>query len=140
MTTPRARIEGACARFGQSEVVRRCNSLLAGGSADPEFVIALGGPAAVRYFDDGQPEHQEYWLRVWGARGLLWAGPGVDITVLRNSLADGHWRVREMACKVVARHRVGALLDLVSDLEADPIKRVRAAALRAAMNIVETGA
>lgn len=140
VTTPRVRVAGACARLGRSEVVHRCNSLLAGGSADVEFVIILGGPAAARYFDDGQPEHQEYWLRVWGARGLLWAGPGVDTAILRNALADEHWRVREMACKVVARHRVGGLLELVSDLEADPVKRVRTAASRAAMNIVQAGA
>jgi hypothetical protein len=103
------------------EVIRRCNALLMGGTADPDFIIVLGGPAAVRYFKDGQLDHQAYWLRVWGARGLLWAGPGDDITALRDALDDDHWRVRESACRV------------------DPIKRVRTAASRAAVSIVESG-
>jgi hypothetical protein len=113
--------------------------LLTGGTADQDFLITLGGPAAIRYLDDGQPDHQAYWLRVWGARGLLWAGPGDDTVALRDALRDDHWRVREMACKVVARHRVGDLLEFVADLETDPVKRVRTAASRAAVNIVESG-
>ena len=114
--------------------------MLAGGTEDPDFIITLGGPAAINYLDDGQPDHQTYWLRVWAARGLLWAGPGNDTTVLRGALEDNHWRVREMACKVVARHRVGDLLDGVTELELDPVQRVRTAAHRAATNIVEAGA
>lgn len=82
------------------------------------------------------PAGQQYWLRVWAARGLLWAGPGDDIDVLRAALDDEHWRVREMTCKVVARHRVGGLLDDVAALAADPVPRVRAAAERAATSIV----
>lgn len=39
--------------------------------------------------------------------------------------------VREMAAKVVARHRVGGALDAVAPLRDDPIPRVRAAAHRA---------
>lgn len=140
MTTPRLRIEGACARLGRSEVVRRCRVVLAGGASDPDFLITLGGPAAVRYLNDGQPDHQAYWLRVWATRGLLWAGPGDDITPLRDALADEHWRVREMACRVAMRHSIGDLLDRVASLEADPIKRVRSAAARAAVGIVESGA
>lgn len=124
-------------RLGRSEVVRNSYALLTGGTADPDFILTLGGPAAVRYLADGQPEHQAYWLRVWGARGLLWAGPGDDITALVRALEDDHWRVREMACKVVARHHLGDLLGRVADLEADSVKRVRTAASRAVMNIVE---
>ena len=114
--------------------------MLAGGTADPDFIITVGGPAAVRYLSDGQPDYQAYWLRVWGARGLLWAGPGKDTAVLQNALDDDHWRVRELACKVVARHRVGDLLHRVAALESDPIKRVRTAAGRAAAAIVDSEA
>jgi hypothetical protein len=32
------------------------------------------------------------------------------------ALADDHWRVREMAAKVVARRRIGAALDPVAAL------------------------
>jgi HEAT repeat protein len=83
---------------------------------------------------------QDYWLRVWAARGLLWAGPGDDIDALRSALADDSWRVREMTCKVVARHRVGDLLDDVVVLESDPVSRVRSAAVGAARRIVEAQA
>lgn len=116
--------------------MRRCESLLSGGSASPDFVVTLGGPAAVRLLDAGSPPGQAYWLRVWAARGLLWAGPGTDPASLRTALGDDHWRVREMACKVVARHEVGDLLDAVAALERDPVARVRAAASRATMAVV----
>lgn len=91
---------------------------------------------------DGLPKDQEYWLRVWAARGLLWAGPGDDAEVLRGGVRDAAWRVREMTCKVVARHRVDEMLEDVVALEHEENGRVRAAAKRAARRIVsdyETG-
>jgi hypothetical protein len=86
----------------------------------------------------GVPEHQEYWVRVWAMRGLLWASRGECIEVLRRGLQDKHWRVREMTCKVVARHRVGGALDALAAAESDANPRVRRAAVRAAMRIVES--
>jgi hypothetical protein len=138
--TPRLRIEHACRRLGQSEVVSRCLELLAGGTEDPDFIMTLGGPHAARLLDDGLPPGQIYWLRVWAARGLLWAGPGADPAVLRAALRDDAWRVREMTCKVVARHQVGDLLDDVAGLASDPVPRVRHAAKRAVMRIIEASA
>ena len=110
--------------------------MLEGDDADPEFIVTLGGDAAVRLLGDGVRPGQEYWLRVWAARGLLWAGPGDALEPLRNGLADEHWRVREMVCKVIARHRLGDLLDDVGALRADPVERVRIAATRAETRIV----
>ena len=134
---PQLRIEHACRRLGRGEVVSRCLRLLAGGGVDdPEFLVALGGMAAVHLLDAGVPPEQAYWLRVWGARGLLWAGPGDDAGVLRAALADDAWRVREMTCKVLARHRLGDLLEDVAQLESDPVARVRSAASRAAACII----
>jgi hypothetical protein len=138
--TPRLRIEQACEGLGRSEVIRRCLALLAGGTADPQFILTLGGHPARRLLDDGIPLAQEYWLRAWAARGLLWAGPGDEPDVLRAALADPAWRVRELMCKVVARHRVGDVLEDVAALQSDPVPRVRAAAVRAATLIVEAGA
>ncbi|MDP9093366.1 MAG: hypothetical protein M3N95_10630 [Actinomycetota bacterium] len=40
------------------------------------------------------------------------------------------WRVREMALRVVARHRLGEALTAAAELQQDPVARVRAAALR----------
>lgn len=138
--TPKLRVEMACARLGREEVVRRCLGLLAGDSEDPQLVLTLGGVPARLLLDDGIPPGQDYWLRVWAARGLLWAGPGDGTDVLRAALADESWRVREMVCKVIARHRVGDLLDDVAALRADRIARVRQAAARAAARIIEAEA
>ena len=134
--TPRLRVAAACERLGAEAVVARCHDLLAGGEESADFLIALGGTPARRLVAEGFPPGQEYWLRVWAARGLLWAGPGDDADSLRAGLRDESWRVREMTCKVIARHRVEGLLDDVVPLENDRIARVREAAKRAAQRIV----
>lgn len=135
--TPRHRIERSCAALGREVVVRRCSALLTGGQIDDEsFLLVLGGQPARGLLLKGVPPEEAYWVRVWAARGLLWAGPGEDLAVLRQALTDGSWRVREMVCKVVARHLVAELLADVADLDADPVPRVRAAARRAVTRIV----
>jgi HEAT repeat protein len=142
-TTPQASIAAACARWGFVEVVAGCVELIEGRDADPALVTALGGPEAARFLD--APPEQRYWLRVWGARGLLWSlrtarsrtperpaadDPAVTTAVL-SALADKHWRVREMAAKVVARHRLDAAQPAVTTMLADGTPRVRIAAARA---------
>lgn len=64
--------------------------------------MALGGPGAAK-FPDGEPHGDSYWLRVWGARGLLWAWDDLAGDAIDVALRDEAWRVREMALKVVAR-------------------------------------
>jgi len=127
--TPRASIEAACRERGKEGVVLGCIDLLSGRDADPALVQALGGPTADWYIDGG-PAHR-YWLRVWGARGLLWAWDDSAVPAVMAALDDDEWRVREMAAKVVARHLVEDALAEVSMLQDDPVPRVRAAASRA---------
>jgi HEAT repeat protein len=127
--TPRDSIAAACRDRGKPEVVAGCIALLAGGDADVAFVRSLGGPHADWNLDNG-PEYR-YWLRVWGARGLLWAWDDAATPTVIAALADESWRVREMALKVIARHRVDAALEAVASLADDPVPRVRAAATRA---------
>lgn len=134
---PQLRIEQACDRIGRSQLIQRCLGLLAGGADSPDFIAILGGTHAFPQGDEPSPG-QDYWLRVWAARGLLWAGAGDDLDTLRSALKDDSWRVREMTCKVIARHRVGDLLEDVAALESDPIPRVRSAAARALTRIVES--
>ena len=67
---------------------------------------------------------------MWAARGLLWAGDESAQDAIAEALHDDHWRVREMALKVIARHHWGDLLDDVVPLEHDDVARVRAAAAR----------
>lgn len=134
-------MRNACQRLGRPEVVSRCLGLLGGGTEDPDFLVMLGGVHALALLEREPPHDQQYWFRVWAARGLLWAGPGDDPARLRAALADTAWRVREMTCKVIARHRVGDLLaDVVQLEEDDAVPRVRAAAARASRRIVEAEA
>ena len=134
--TPRLRIDSACERIGKDVVIDRCLSLLAGGEESPEFLILIGGTPATRLLADGVPPGQEYWLRVWAARGLLWAGPGDEPHRVRVGFRDQAWRVREMTCKVAARHHIDDLLEDVIKLEEDPVPRVRLAATRAARRLL----
>jgi len=108
--------------------------------ADDALIMALGGPPARDVLDRGPDSDQRYWLRVWAARGLLWAWDDTGLEAVRRALDDPAWRVREMAAKVVARHLLGDLLTAVAELRADPRPRVRAAATRAVAVLTHTGA
>lgn len=115
-----------------------CIELLSDGDADPELVLALGGPPA-RWVVTGEPPGPPYWLRVWALRGLLWAWDDMALASLETALEDDAWRVREMALRVVARHRLHDLLETVAKLRDDASARVRAAALRAEMRLSQSG-
>jgi len=132
--TPRQSVEAECERRGKDAVVAGCVELLMGRPTDDGLVAALGGPPASEGAE-GVP--QPYWLRVWAARGLLWAWDDVALPALTHALTDDHWRVREMAAKVVARHMLGDALPVVSELRNDPVARVRAAADRAVVRLTD---
>jgi hypothetical protein len=125
--SPRESIELECARRGTSEVVAGCIGLLARQAADNGLVFAIGGPAARSVLGGGQ----QYWLRVWAARALLYAWDDMAREAVLDALADEAWRVREMAAKVVARRLIGEALAVTAELRQDPVRRVRLAAERA---------
>ena len=137
--SPRLRLHAACERHGTRVVVRACLDLLAGGDADPALLVALGGPHAQDLLARGLPAVHRYWVRTWGARGLLYAWDTTLVPqvapVLVDACADEAWRVREMVCKVVAHHRVDDAFDAVAALREDPVERVRAAAGRAVVRV-----
>lgn len=137
--TPRQSIEQECVRRGQDAVVAGCARLIVAEEADPGLLVALGGPGAEKFLD-GRTHQDTYWLRVWGARGLLWAWDDTALDAVKVALVDEAWRVREMAVKVVARNLLGDLLPEVAELRADPVPRVRAAATRAVAVLTEAGA
>lgn len=132
---PRLRIAAACDRLGADVVVRACVDLLGGDDADPALVVALGGEHAQSVLAQGVPPVHRYWLRTWGARGLLHAWDDALLPLVVPALvaatADEAWRVREMVCKVVAHRQVDDAFDAVAALREDPVERVRAAADRA---------
>jgi HEAT repeat protein len=122
-------IEADCERRGRDAVVLDCRQLLRGGVVDAEALAALAGPGAARYLD---PDRDDlYWLRVWGARGLLWAWDESATPEIRRALGDESWRVREMALKVIARHGLDELVVDVVPLRDDGVLRVRTAAEKA---------
>jgi hypothetical protein len=138
MTTPKLSIEAECGRRGKPALVEGCMALLARRPVDDALVLALGGEPATVVLDSG-PQSQ-YWLRVWAARGLLWAWDPVAMPAIMAALEDEHWRVREMSAKVVARHRVDEAFEAVSALSDDPVPRVVEAAARAVRVLVENNA
>jgi HEAT repeat protein len=136
--TPRQRIESECARRGREAVVDDCIALLR-GSTDLTRLQSLIGAGGDKYFD-GEEHHDLYWFRVWALRGLLWAWDPRAVRPVCRSLSDEHWRVREMAAKVVARHLIGAAAAGVAALSEDPVPRVRQAAGRARARLTAHGA
>lgn len=136
--TPRASIERECANRGKAAVVAGCIELLEGHDVDAELVLALGGPPA-RWVVTGEAPGPPYWLRVWALRGLLWAWGDEALPSVEAALHDDAWRVREMALKVVARHRLDEALTAVAGLQDDPVARVRTAALRALARLATGG-
>jgi HEAT repeat protein len=120
-------------------VVAACIDLLAGGDADGRIVTLLGGPQAMEVIHGEHRTDQSYWLRVWAARGLLWAWDDAALDAVCRAMSDDAWRVREMGCKVVARNRVEDALPAVAELQTDPVERVRRAAARAVVMLTEAG-
>ena len=139
--TPQQRITAECARRGRQALITGCVKLLYGRYAevDDTLVSALGGEHGVNVLDGADGGKGGYWPRVWAARGLLHAWDDIATDAIIHATEDEAWRVREMAGKVVARHRVGDALDAVAGLRADPVPRVRAAAQRAVV-ILTAGA
>jgi HEAT repeat protein len=66
---------------------------------------------------------------------LLWLWDEAAQAAVIAALDDEAWRVREMAAKVVARHRVEAALPAVLTRRQDPVSRVRRAAERAVLSL-----
>ena len=135
--TPRESIRRECELRGKDSVVAGCISLLNGQSADAELIYALGGPPASWVFSTDAPG-PDYWLRVWAARGLLWAWDDAALPSLMTALEDDAWRVREMALKVVARHRLDDAVQTVASLQEDPVPRVASPASRALVRLTSS--
>ena len=135
--SPRESIDQECDRRGKPEVVAGCIDLLNGRAVDADLVLALGGPPA-RWAVTGESAGPSYWLRVWATRGLLWAWDDVALSAVKSALNGEAWRVRQMALKVVARHKLDDALTTVVELQEDPVRRVRAAAART-LSIVAQG-
>jgi hypothetical protein len=129
--TPRQRIAAEVRRRGGSAFTAGCIDLLAGREADDDLILALGGAPAEYVLSGHEGGKNGYWPRVWAARGLLHAWDDRATAAIIRAAADDAWRVRELAAKVVARHRIDDALSAMAGLQEDPVPRVRSAAGRA---------
>jgi hypothetical protein len=142
VTTPKLRIALECDRRGPAPLVGACVALLEGRPEEVSdaMITVLGGDPARTVLDGKAGGRDGYWPRVWGARGLLHAWDPAATDALIGATQDEAWRVREMAAKVVAGHRVGDAFDAMTALRTDPVGRVRAAAARAVTLLTAAGA
>ena len=125
---PRVLLASAADTIGEAAVVEWCCRLITDTeNVDDPDVALLGGT------EDWLP----YWRRTWGARGLLyvWSDAPHVVEALAVALTDEHWRVREMACKVIRARRVEQVDPLLAPLVDDTNARVRSAAHRALVAI-----
>ncbi|MGH7698225.1 MAG: HEAT repeat domain-containing protein [Candidatus Dormibacteria bacterium] len=127
----------ACQIFGEPEVARWCAELLdeAVGYDSPERppLSWLGGEHARVELARGRLRErgQDYWPRVWAARGLCYAWSETAAGAVRRALADPSWRVRETAARVVRQRQLADAAERLAALTRDPVPRVRRAALLA---------
>ncbi len=140
MPTPRENVAAECAERGERDVVALCVTLIEGGGADDAFLMAISCGVARVVLEGRAGGRTGYWPRVWGARALLYAWDVAAEPAILRATGDAHWRVREMATKVIARRLVGDGLEAVAGLREDPVPRVRAAAERALIALTAAGA
>lgn len=120
-------------------MVLRCVEILSGRESDEETLLVLAGPGATEVLRGKLGGGSGYWPRVWALRGLLYAWDESVTPAVIESAKDEAWRVREMCAKVVARHHVGDAIGVMAALTNDPVLRVREAADRALVRIVQSG-
>jgi HEAT repeat protein len=141
---PEERVRLLVDRIGSAPFARWCADLLAGRVAhdDPDepSLLWLGGHHGVELLalDDLAASPHAYWPPVWAARGLLHVWDPLAATAIVEALGHDHWRVREMAAKVVRRWELGDAADALTPLLSDAVPRVRLAAVRALARVGET--
>ncbi|MDN5852988.1 MAG: HEAT repeat domain-containing protein [Actinomycetia bacterium] len=133
--TPQRSIEAECERRGAAAVIDGCMSILVDSEVDDDLLWVLAGPASQSVIAGREGGRDGYWPRVWATRGLLYAWDVSAAQAIAATTYDEAWRVREMAAKVVARHRVEDAFDDMVRLHDDPVTRVRTAAERALMRL-----
>ena len=133
-STPRARVAAAVARDGEPAVVDGCVALLRGSATDASLVATIGGDSVDHVMAGGEGGPDGYWPRTWALRALLYAWDPVAEDVVVEACHDDHWRVREMAVKVIVRCELASAeaAAAVRSLLHDDNHRVAAAAARAA--------
>jgi hypothetical protein len=128
-----ARIRELDDLVGRERFVEICCDLLAGADrtsyvAELRYLTGFDGQHRDRFLDESS--WKDYWVRTWGARGLLhcWSDRATGAVVA--GLGDDHYRPAEMCLKVSARHEVAGSGPGAAALTAHAMPRVRANAVR----------
>ena len=80
----------------------------------------------------------DFWVRSWGARGLLHVWHDSATAAIVRGLDDEHYRPAEMCLKVVASHDVAGTGDRAAALASHELARVRVQAMRALAVVGDT--
>jgi hypothetical protein len=110
--------------------VTGCTHIFDGSKLDVHLIQVLGGEHAERVLAGYEGGPGGYWPRVWAMRGFLHCYEPIARDTITRALGDNHWRVREMALKVIRRHGIEEYSASASTLIDDPVERVRLAAER----------
>ncbi|MBA2699461.1 MAG: HEAT repeat domain-containing protein [Nocardioidaceae bacterium] len=117
------------ARVGAVTAAGWCADLLSG--ADPhdhvEMLDYLGSNCRRAAFD---PSWYDYWVRTWGARGLLYIWSDSVAPAVVAGLGDEHWRPAEMCLKVSTLREIGESGPGAAALVEHALPRVRQQSLR----------
>jgi len=129
--SPREAVAAACQDAGERQVALWCAELITAPHWNHPVLQWIGGASLAAYRERGlDNDGNEYWLRVWGARGLLYAWTPAAAPAVVRGLADPAWRVREMCGKVARRRELGDAAEPLARLVIDDVPRVRVAAVR----------
>jgi hypothetical protein len=119
--------------LGRRRFVAVCVDLL-GGADRTAYVAELRYLTGHDWGDDDPVRDpavwRAYWVRTWGARGLLHCWDDVATPAVVTGLADEHYRPAEMCLKVAARHDVAGTGPAAAVLAHHELPRVRAQAVR----------
>jgi hypothetical protein len=121
------------ARVGRGRFVEVCSDLLAGAPREDHLAEL---PYLTGFtFEDGAPSRdpevwKDYWVRTWGARGLLHVWDDRATAVVVAGLGDEHYRPAEMCLKGAARPDVAGAGPGAAALVHHELPRVRANAVR----------
>lgn len=127
------RIRALDALVGRERFVAVCVDLLAG--ADRTAYVSELGYLTGHRWQPGDPVldptvWKDYWVRTWGARGLLHCWDDRATGAVVAGLEDAHYRPAEMCLKVAAKHDVAGAGPGAAVLAGHRLARVRGNAVR----------
>lgn len=128
-----SRVRELASHLGDAATAAVCVDLLRGADR-ADHADALRYLAGRSFGSDDEPPDagiwKDYWLRTWGARGLLYVWRQSASGAVIVGLDDAHWRPAEMCLKVATLREIGGAGDGAATLSTHELPRVRAQALR----------